>query len=256
MQDLIITLVQTNLVWEDIDANLAQFDQKFADFNTPTDIVVLPEMFSTGFSMNSKDLAEEMNGKTMEKMATWARQLNAVVTGSIIITEGGEYYNRLIWMRRDGSYETYDKHQLFKMGGEHQYYKAGTKRLEVTLKGWKICPLICYDLRFPVWARNTNDYDVLIYTANWPEARSHHWRSLLVARAIENQCYTIGVNRVGVGGKLYYSGNSMIVNPTGNIIKEKVHQESIITRTLSKDYLHLIRQKLPFLGDRDTFEIV
>lgn len=255
MQDLTITIVQSNLFWEDVDKNLTQFDEKFAAFNQVTDIIILPEMFSTGFSMNSKTLAEPMYGKTMQKMAVWAKRLNAVIVGSLIITENEQFYNRLVWMRPNGSCATYDKHQLFKMGGEHQHYMAGNEQLTVTIKGWKVRPLICYDLRFPVWARNTNDYDLLIYTANWPATRSHHWRTLLMARAIENQSYVVGVNRVGVAARTYYSGNSLVVNPMGNIVGETVHQEAIMTYTLSKDYLNLIRQKLPFLGDRDIFEL-
>jgi predicted amidohydrolase len=256
MQDLNVTIIQSDLVWENIDANLSRFEDKIKTISTPTDLIVLPEMFSTGFTMQSVQYAESINGKTIKWMARMSQTSQAVVTGSIIIHEGGKYYNRLIWMRPDGSWTHYDKKHLFAMGGEHQSYSAGTERLIVELKGWKICPMICYDLRFPVWARNTEDYDVLIYVANWPSVRVEHWRSLLVARAIENQVYAIGVNRVHTDNAgNYYSGHSAIIEPQGEKLFEKAHVEVIHTHRLSKIYLHKTREKLPFLMDRDTFEL-
>lgn len=253
MQNLAITIIQSDLTWENIDANLARFDVHIANINQATDLVVLPEMFSTAFSMNTSNLAESMNGKTMQWMTHHAQQLNAVVTGSLMIQENGAFYNRLIWMRPDGTYEQYDKRHLFGMGsGEDKYFRAGTERLIVELNGWKICPLICYDLRFPVWARNTVDYDVLIYTANWPEPRSFHWKTLLQARAIENQAYVLGINRVGLdkSGNLH-SGDSCVVNPYGMIEFQQAYQEVVFTTILSKLYLKTTRRKLPFLQDRD-----
>src|SRR5574337_503960 len=216
MENLNITLIQSNLHWENIDKNLQQFSEKMATVKEPTDLIVLPEMFSTGFSMNSKNLSEGMNGKTLLWMRKHCKEKGCAITGSVIISENGNYFNRLIWMWADGSYEIYNKRHLFQMANEDNYYTPGKYRKVVELKGWKICPLICYDLRFPVWSRNTwkktskfikdggreiiAEYDVLIYVANWPERRAHPWKSLLVARAIENQSYVIGVNRVGSDG--------------------------------------------------------
>ena len=239
-----ITIIQSDLVWEDKVANLARFDTHINNIQESTDIVVLPEMFSTGFSMNTAALAESMDGKTIQWMSNHAQTLDAVVTGSLIIKENGQFYNRLIWMKPDGTFEQYDKRHLFGMGsGEDKHYTAGTERLIVTYKGWKICPLICYDLRFPVWSRNTVDYDVLIYTANWPEPRSFHWKTLLVARAIENQSYVIGVNRVGVDalGSLH-SGDSCVINPYGTVEFTQAYQEMVFTTTLSKLYLDTTRK--------------
>ena len=256
MQDLIVTIIQSDLVWEDVDANLNQFEKKIKNIHQPTDLILLPEMFTTGFTMQSEKFAETIDGKSVQWMARMAQTANTVIAGSLIIKEKNNYYNRLIWMRPNGSYQFYDKRHLFAMGGEHENFTAGTARLIVELNGWKICPMICYDLRFPVWARNTEDYDLLLYLANWPLPRVKHWQSLLIARAIENQVYTIGVNRINTDNfGNYYSGNSAIIDPKGDTLFEKAHSEAIHTHKLSKKYLAKVRESLPFLMDRDTFEI-
>ena len=256
MQDLIVTIIQSDLVWEDVDANLNQFEKKIKNIHQPTDLILLPEMFTTGFTMQSEKFAETIDGKSVQWMARMAQTANTVIAGSLIIKEKNNYYNRLIWMRPNGSYQFYDKRHLFAMGGEHKNFTAGTARLIVELNGWKICPMICYDLRFPVWARNTEDYDLLLYLANWPLPRVKHWQSLLIARAIENQVYTIGVNRINTDNfGNYYSGNSAIIDPKGDTLFEKAHSEAIHTHKLSKKYLAKVRESLPFLMDRDTFEI-
>lgn len=258
-----VTLVQSSLHWQDIDANLQMFSDKLTGISS-TDLIVLPEMFSTGFSMQAEQLAEEMDGKAVNWMHRLAKEKNAVVTGSLIIKEPNPdnedawcYYNRLVWMKPDGKYLTYDKRHLFSLSGEERIYEAGTEKLILELNGWKICPLICYDLRFPVWSRNTADgYDVLLYVANWPERRIQAWKYLLIARAIENQCYTIGLNRIGNDGNdMYYSGDSMVVEPLGNTIYHKEHIEGITTIELNYEDLLKLRENLPFLKDADTFEL-
>ena len=209
-RDLNITLVQSDLHWHDQDVNRDMFSQKIESLSEDTDLIILPEMFTTGFTMEAEQYAEEMDGATLQWMKKMSHKTQAVITGSIIIKEGGSYFNRLIWMRSDGTYDTYDKRHLFAMAGEHEHYTAGQSRLIIDIEGWRICPLVCYDLRFPVWARNNDEYDVLIYTANWPSMRAAHWNKLLVARAIENQSYVAGVNRVGTDGKGYpYDGDSL-----------------------------------------------
>lgn len=256
MQDLTITFVQAYLHWEDVDANLEAFTEKLNAL-PPSDLVVLPEMFSTGFSMNAVKLAEKMDGKSMAWMAMQAQRLNTVVTGSLILQEGAHYFNRLIWMQPDGKYQIYDKRHLFGMAGEHLTYTAGTTKLIATLKGWRICPLVCYDLRFPVWSRNMEDYDMLLYVANWPVTRSFHWKALLQARAIENQAYTLGVNRVGKDGNgYYYTGDSTLIGPAGEICDQTTDVEAVVTRKLSASHLKYVRTKLPFLADQDSFEIL
>jgi predicted amidohydrolase len=214
-------------------------------------------MFSTGFSMNPSKLAEEMGGKTMQWMLEQARRFDCVVTGSIIIKEENKNYNRLIWMRPDGTYEYYDKRHLFGLGEEDQHYTAGIKKLFVELKGWKICPVICYDLRFPVWLRNTNqDYDMLLIVANWPERRSLHWRSLIPARAIENQAFVVAVNRVGHdGNEVYHSGDSMCIDPNGKVIYYKPNDEDLYTFSINKEDVTEARASFPFLKDGDSFKL-
>lgn len=257
MTNLRITTIQTNLQWEAPTSNRAMFDAKLEPLAGQTDVVVLPEMFTTGFSMNAVALAETMDGTSLEWMTKHAAQLNAALTGSLIIQENDNYYNRLVWMRPDGSYDTYDKRHLFTMANEHLTYTAGTKRLVTEWRGWRVCPLVCYDLRFPVWARNTDAYDLLIYTANWPSMRAYAWRTLLHARAIENQAYTVGVNHVGKDGKdILYVGDTMIIEPSGkDILYHKTDVEDVHTETLSWEHLQTVRRKLPFLADGDTFSI-
>ena len=254
MSNFRITTVQSIIHWENIDANLAHFSKQIKPLKNQTDLVILPEMFTTGFSMNPAPLAESMTGKTMQWLTQQAREINAVVTGSFIATEGGKYYNRLVWMFPDGSFEIYDKRHLFTLAKEDENYEAGTKKLIVKWKGWKICPLICYDLRFPVWARNVENYDLLIYTANWPITRSNAWKTLLEARAIENQCYVVGVNRVGKDGSdLDYSGDSSVIDFGGKVLHRATNIDNVATVEISKTAMATFRQKLNFLGDRDLF---
>ena len=259
MQDLTITILQTSLHWEDIDANIKMFSEKISSIKEITDLIVLPEMFSTGFTMNNKVAAEKMSGKAVAWMKKTAKEKNCVVTGSLVIEEGGKYFNRLIWMRADGSFEIYNKRHLFRYAMEQDYYAAGNKKLIVELNGWKICPMICYDLRFPVWIRNTpnNLYDILLFVANWPERRNHPWKTLLMARAMENQSYVIGVNRIGNdNNNIYHSGDSAVINFKGEIIsKTKAHEESAETITISKKELDEWRNIFPALMDADNFEI-
>ena len=253
--NLRITLIQSNLHWEDTDANLQSFEEKIASVDD-SDIILLPEMFSTGFSMKPESIAEEMNGRTLQWMIKVAVEKNVVLCGSLMIKSKNNFYNRLVWVQPDGNIWIYDKHHLFSIGEENNHYTAGTKKLIIDYKGWKICPLVCYDLRFPVWSRNTQNYDLLIYVANWPEKRNYAWKSLLVARAIENQCYTIGLNRVGEdGNKIYHSGDSSVIDMKGEILFQKSHQEAVQTVTLSKSALDDYRKEFPVLNDRDEFEI-
>ena len=262
MSMLTITIIQSNLIWENKAANLLMLEQKIKGLEDRTEIIVLPEMFSTGFSMNNLLLAEEMNGETVNWMKRVAAENKIILTGSIIIKENENFYNRLIWMLPNGEYGVYDKRHLFGFGNETEHYSAGNKRLIASVKGWKINLQICYDLRFPVWARqNPTDkseaeYDVLIYVANWPERRSHAWKTLLCARAIENQSYVVGVNRVGDdGNNIYHSGNSMVVDPAGAVLYHKPDDEDIFTITLQKEQLSEFRSKFPFLKDGDSFSI-
>lgn len=255
MENLKITLFQGYLFWENIDKNLQNISLRLSNIREKTDLIILPEMFNTGFTMNAGALAEPMNGKTMLWMHKMSKEFDCVVTGSLIIKEGDNYYNRLIWMRPDGKYQCYDKRHLFKLAKEHHTYTAGSKKLIVELKGWKICPVICYDLRFPVWLRNVNDtYDLLIVVANWPERRASHWRTLLPARAVENQAYVVGVNRVGHdGNEIYHSGDSTCITPNGNAIYYKRDEEDVYTFSVIPDEVTKTRRALPFLKDADEF---
>lgn len=268
MSNLTITTIQTNLHWEDKALNLQMLEQKINSITEKTEIVVLPEMFSTGFSMKPELLAETMDGETVQWMKRMAAERKIILTGSVIIKEEGHYFNRLIWMLPNGKYGVYDKRHLFAYAGEDNYYTAGTKKLVASVKGWKINLLVCYDLRFPVWTRQAPvstggeglgaevEYDLLMYVANWPERRIHAWKTLLQARAIENQCYVVGVNRVGKDGlDIFYSGESMIIDPMGEVLYTKKEEEDIFTITLDKKHLETIREKLPFLKDADDFQI-
>ena len=257
MQDISVTLVQTALHWHDAAANRQMLAQKMAQMQEPTDLIVLPEMFTTGFSMDAPLLAEKPDGPTLDWLQGQAATHKAVITGSLIIQENGQYFNRLIWMRPDGSFETYDKRHLFRMAGEHDVYTAGNSRLVVILNGWRICPLICYDLRFPVWSRNIGpDYDLLLYVANWPAKRSLAWKTLLPARAIENLTYVVGVNRVGEDGKgIAYSGDSGVYSPTGETTWQHSHEEAFQTIKLSYETLTAYRQAFPAHLDADSFTL-
>ena len=251
--DLSVTLVQLDLSWEQPAQNIANIEALLEKETLQTDLIVLPEMFTTGFTMQAAAFAETMqSSQTLTWLATCAKKHDAAVVGSFIVTENENFYNRLIFMRPDGTYEKYDKRHLFAKANEDKHYTQGTEKLVVTWRGWRMMPLICYDLRFPVWSRNTMDYDLLIYIANWPQRRHSHWRSLLVARAIENQCYTIGVNRVGNDNTdLYHLGGSAVIDPYGERDVEINFVPHVVQTNLSANYLIKTRTELPFLKDRD-----
>lgn len=261
MSSLTLTIIQTDLVFENKAANLERLKTKIENIEQRTEIVVLPEMFSTGFSMQPELFAETMEGETVQWMKDIAETNKIIVTGSIIIEEDGQYFNRLVWMLPNGQSGYYDKRHLFAYGEEDKHYTGGNKRLIASVKGWKIKLLICYDLRFPVWSRqqsgeNETEYDLLIYVANWPERRSHAWKTLLCARAIENQCYVAGVNRVGKDNKnIYHSGNSLVIDPLGQILYHMADEEDVFTITLQKEDLDKARTQFPFWKDADDFTI-
>lgn len=256
-EQLTVSLLQTELAWEDPAANFRYIDTMLSRLRAgQTDLVILPEMFTTGFSMNAADLAEPTQGKAYHWMAEKAAQLQAVVTGSFIAEVSGQYYNRLLWVRPDASFVHYDKRHLFTLAGEEKIYRPGQAHLLVELKGWTIMPLICYDLRFPVWSRNTIGYDLLLYVANWPSKRRVAWKSLLAARAIENQVYTIGVNRVGEDGNGYpHAGDSSVFDFEGTPLLQATDVESVFTLTLDPNKQDHFRSKLRFLDDQDAFEL-
>ena len=261
MSALTLTIIQTDLVFENKAANLERLKTKIENIEQRTEIVVLPEMFSTGFSMQPELFAETMEGETVQWMKDIAETNKIIVTGSIIIEEAGKYFNRLIWMLPNGQLGYYDKRHLFAYGEEDKHYTGGNKRLIASVKGWKINLLICYDLRFPVWSRQQSgidetEYDLLIYVANWPEKRSHAWKTLLCARAIENQCYVAGVNRVGKDNKnIYHSGNSLVIDPLGQVLYHMADEEDVFTITLQKEDLDKARTQFPFWKDADDFTI-
>lgn len=260
--ELLITVIQTHLHWEDKEANLQMLEEKIGSIQARTEVVILPEMFSTGFSMQPEKLAETMDGATIQWMRRLAREKKIILTGSVIIADKGNYFNRLVWMLPNGQHGYYDKRHLFGFAGEDNQYAPGYKRLIASVKGWKINLMVCYDLRFPVWARQQMneegaEYDVLVYVANWPERRNHAWKTLLQARAIENQCYVIGVNRVGNDGNgIYHSGDSMIIDPLGETLYQEKDAEAVFSTALSKDKLNEVRNKLPFLKDGDDFQLL
>ncbi len=257
--NLKITIFQAYLFWENIDKNLQNLALRLSmGIKEKTDLIILPEMFSTGFSMNAEALAEETDGKTMQWMSQIAHKYECVITGSIIIKEDGHYFNRLIWMLPDGSYSYYNKRHLFGLGDEDKNYTAGLDKVIVELKGWKIRLSICYDLRFPVWLRNKDEeYDILLLIASWPDKRSSHWNALIPARAIENQSYVIGVNRVGHDGKeVYHSGHSQCIDPMGKTVYYKPEDEDLYTFSIHYEELVKTRRSFPFLRDADKFEII
>lgn len=253
MQDLTITLIQSQLDWENIPANIHRFNARIDDIEMATDLVILPEMFSTGFSMNAPELAEPMDGRAVTWLREKAVEKGMVITGSVIIREQNRFYNRLIWARPDGSIGTYDKNHLFRFAGEEKVYTAGNTIFTAQLKGWKIRPFICYDLRFPIWTRNLNNtYDLALFVANWPAKRAAHWRALLMARAIENQAYVAAVNRVGTDGKGFdYSGHSAVLDPRGEVLFEKERVSCSTTLTLSRKALTDYRNEFPAWMDAD-----
>jgi len=257
MRDLRITLVQTRLFWEELDANIDMFDRSIDDINEATDLIVLPEMFTTGFSMNAEKFSQEMNGPSVAWLRQKSKEKGVDITGSMIIREEGRYFNRLLWVKPDGGLFSYDKKHLFRYAGEDAVYSPGENRMTVALNGWHIRPFICYDLRFPVWARNVgNRYDVAIFVANWPEKRALHWKNLLQSRAIENQCYVIGVNRIGEDGKgLSHSGGSSVIDPQGNILFHRRNQACIHTATLTHAPLSAYREAFPVWKDADDFTL-
>jgi predicted amidohydrolase len=287
MSSITFTLLQTALHWEDKRANLQMLEEKIKSIKEKTQVVILPEMFSTGFSMKPEILAETMEGETVQWMKRVAAEKRVILTGSLIIqngqalhsshtagdsqTEHGKpgYYNRSVWMLPNGEYGYYNKRHLFAYAEEDKHYTAGTERFIASVNGWKINLQVCYDLRFPVWARQTAypgrkeneieafEYDILIYVANWPEKRSRAWKTLLQARAIENQCYVIGVNRVGEdGNNIYHSGDSMVVDPLGEILYHKKDEEDTFTITLHKKELQEVRERFQFWRDKDEFQIL
>lgn len=257
MDNLRITLVQTDLFWEQPQKNRIHFSKILGGISEETDLIVLPEMFTTGFSMEPKEIAEENAGITLKWMKDIARSKNSALTGSIIVKENEMYFNRLFFVLPDGEYYSYDKRHLFGYAGEHHKYTAGSEKLIISYKNWRICPLICYDLRFPVWARNTNAYDVLIYIANWPQSRILHWDTLLRARSIENQCYTVGVSRIGKDpNQNDYNGHSAVYDPMGALISTSDYEKEFVqTLVVKKSDLEEIRGRYPFLKDRDDFQV-
>ncbi len=259
MQDLKVTLIQADLHWQNPTANLAMLEEKIWEIGEPTDLIVLPEMFTTGFTMEAATHAEVMNFTTMKWMKQQAAQTGAVVTGSYIVKEAGSFYNRLLWVEPDGNVATYDKRHLFRMANEDNTFTMGEERIICEWKGWRICPLICYDLRFPVWSRNQYleaekrmDYDLLLYVANWPAARISAWDILLQARAVENLSYVVGVNRVGQDGNgISYNGHSAMIDFKGTQQKLLTDNVTIHTQTLSGDELLTYREKFPAYLDAD-----
>ena len=255
--ELKIVGIQADLVWENPEKNIAFFEEKINDLSTDVDLIVLPEMFTSGFTMKPENVAEKMNGFSISWMQKLAKEKQMAICGSLVISENGKFYNRFVFVDENGTIETYDKRHSFTLAGEDKVYTSGTKQLIIHYKGWKICPLICYDLRFPVWARNTNNYDLLIYMANWPIARVKAWDTLLKARSIENMSYVIGVNRTGKDANNFeYSGNSLIIDYLGeelsNLSKNEV---GIVTSVIYKDKQDFVRNKLGFLNDKDSFSI-
>ena len=263
-----VSLVQTQLFWEDKEKNLDHFERLLQTIHEPVNLIVLPEMFTTGFTMQPSTHAENADGSALNWMKKQATLKNAVITGSVAVTEHGKFYNRLFWVDPNGEVKTYNKRHLFRLAGEDLLYTAGNEKIIVSSGGWKILPLICYDLRFPVWSRNVYrksvtgepgqwDYDILVYVANWPEVRNYPWKQLLIARAIENQCYVIAVNRIGKDGNGFdHSGDSVVINPRGEVISEtRAHQESVETITLNRGYLNEFRRNFPVGEDADSFEL-
>jgi omega-amidase len=251
-----VALIQAPLVWENPKANRDYFEEKIKSVSDEIDLVILPEMFSTGFTMNPSEVWETMEGETISLLKNFAKARNLAITGSLIIKEDDEFYNRLVFIFPSGEIKKYDKRHLFSLADEEKVYTAGKDKLIVDYLGWKICPLICYDLRFPVFARNVEAYDLLIYVANWPKVRINAWDILLKARAVENMTYTIGVNRIGedVNG-FAHSGHSQVIDFLGNYMVEPQNSEAILITTLDKKEMLKTRKRLGFLNDRDNFSI-
>jgi predicted amidohydrolase len=262
--NLNIATIQSNLIWENPVANRAQLEAKILSHTSEVDVFVLPEMFTTGFTMNASQYAETLHGTTVEWMKDLSIKVNAAICGSIIITENERFYNTLIWVEPSGSMHTYSKKHLFRLSDEHLTYSAGENNILIQYKGWNIRPIICYDLRFPVWCRNRvhptelyrGEYDVLLVVANWPERRALPWKTLTQARAIENLCYVVACNRVGEDANtIYHSGDSAIINPLGEKLAEASHEETMLHAELSMEKLIQIRRTYQFWRDADEFSI-
>jgi len=256
--NLRISMIQAPILWEDRTGNLKAYEQLIKRVKGKTDLVVLPETFTTGFSMRVSAISDTMQGETVVTLKAWAEKFGVAITGSFIVEENEHFFNRAFFITPDGRVQTYDKRHLFRMGDEHSSFSAGKKQTIVNYKGWNICLQVCYDLRFPVWSRNVeNAYDLLIYIANWPEARVKVWETLLPARALENLCYVCGVNRIGVDGNgLAHSGNSAVYNPKGGrIARAFSHKTMTRTCVLDKSELEKFRDKFPAWMDADAFKI-
>lgn len=249
--------MQSMLHWEDAAANRAMFAERFIGLKGTTDLIVLPEMFTTAFSMRSTALAEAMDGATVVWMRDQAKRIDAAIYGSVIIADGGKYFNRGLFVTPEGQVTTYDKRHLFRFAGETEHYSAGKGRVVVEWRGWRLLLQVCFDLRFPVFARNRGDYDAILYVANWPEARRYPWSQLLIARAIENQCYVAGVNRVGMDGKGdHYSGDSVVIDPRGQVIGSvEPSVEGVATAVLDRAALADFREKFPVAKEADDFSL-
>ena len=254
--NLKIALIQTNLIWENPNENRALLQEKINAISQYIDLIVLPEMFTSGFTMNPKNVAETMQAETISWLQNNAKERNCAITGSLVIEENGNYFNRLVFVFPNGEIQQYDKKHLFTLAGEDKEYTAGNEKLIIDYKGFKICPMICYDLRFPVFSRNAEEYDVLIYVANWPKPRTNAWDILLKARAVENMSYVIGVNRIGFDENNHeYIGHSQTIDFLGNTIIEPQETEGIFVVELDKNLMLETRQKLGFLDDKDAFSI-
>ena len=256
MSTLNVSIVQTELLWHDPRGNLAQLGSLVSRLDRQTDVIILPEMFTTGFTMHARENAERMDGRSITWMAGLAEQTAAAVCGSLIIEEDGNYYNRFILMRPDGSAEYYDKRHLFRLAGENEHYSAGSRLVTMEVNGWRVRPMVCYDLRFPVWGRNRGDYDLLIYTANWPARRHLAWETLIRARAIENLAYVAAVNRIGTDGNdISYRGGSAVMDYLGDYLIQPTSGAGVWTATLDKRHLDEFRERFPFHLDADSFDL-
>lgn len=257
MTKLYITLVQYDIVWENKELNFERLNDIIYNISEYTDLILLPEMFQTGFSMNATTLAETMDGTTIKWMQQKAKEKKCHIAGSFICEEDKKYHNRFVIISPEGNSKYYNKRHSFGMGKENENYTSGNERIIFEIKGFKICPLICYDLRFPVWSRNNGDYDILLYVANWPAKRSFAWQQLLIARSIENQCFVAGVNRIGIdGADIVYSGDSVVLNPDGSTIwKAAENIQELYTAKFDLENLCKFRMNFPFLKDADKFQI-
>lgn len=258
MSTLNLSLFQTALHWENRAANLEHFTRLIEGQTEQTDLMILPEMFTTGFSMQPEIFADTETGETLNWLKYQAQKYHTTITGSAMTKDNGKYYNRLYIVHADGTYQTCDKHHLFRMGEEQKHYTAGKSRLLVHYKGWRIFPIVCYDLRFPVWLRRTEafNYDLMVVVANWPQRRAEHWKTLLRARAIENQCYVAAVNRVGDDGNgVYHSGDSSLISPKGEILFQESDKEGVKTFQLDLQEVIQYRQEFPVGADTDLFEL-